>query len=191
MLTCSTPGSPVALSISDNPKRKYPHTLEMVKSGHTWIGVNTARTNKLVAEAINKGLISEFQNIDRIKPEVKVSAHTRLDLQLFHGDTSTYVEVKNCSLAENNCAMFPDAVTARGTKHLEELTKLVLDGKPSCIFFLIQRMDADHFRPAGHIDPKYTKTLYKAVEAGVQALAYQAEVTPRGINIARALRIEL
>jgi sugar fermentation stimulation protein A len=191
MLSCSAPGSPVALSTSDNPKRKYPHTLEMVKSGDTWIGVNTARTNKLVAEAIEKGQIKEFMNIDRIQAEVKTSEHTRLDLQLFHGETSTFVEVKNCSLSENNRAMFPDAVTTRGTKHLEELTRLTLEGKPSCIFFLVQRMDADHFSPATHIDPKYSLTLKRAIDAGVIALVYQAEVNPEGINVIRPLRLEV
>ncbi|MCP3887271.1 MAG: DNA/RNA nuclease SfsA, partial [Desulfobulbaceae bacterium] len=128
MLSCSAPGSHVALSVSDNPKRKYPHTLEMIQVKDTWVGVNTSRTNKLVAEAIEKGQIAEFQDIDRIKAEVKVSEKSRLDLQLFHGEESTFVEIKNCSLAEDNCAMFPDAVTTRGTKHLNELCKLVEDG---------------------------------------------------------------
>ena len=100
MLSCSTPDSPVCLSRSDNPKRKYPFTLEMVKTTpSTWVGVNTARTNKLVAEAIEKGQIAEFQNITTIKTEIKTSDHTRLDLQVSHEDGTTFIEVKNCSLA--------------------------------------------------------------------------------------------
>ena len=152
MLSCSTPDSPVGLSRSDNPKRKYPYTLEMVKDNATWVGVNTARTNKLVADSITKGQISEFQDVNAVKTEIKTSDHTRLDLQVMHGDSSTYIEVKNCSLAIDICAMFPDAVTTRGTKHLHELIRLTTEGKKTCIFFLVQRMDADQFAPASHID---------------------------------------
>ena len=187
MLSCSTPGSAVALSISDNPKRKYPHTLEMVQDNSTWIGVNTARTNGLVAEAILEGSIIEFGKIDKIKREVKTSDHTRLDLHFFSEAEETYVEVKNCSLAQNGCAMFPDAVTTRGTKHLNELIRLKDEGKRSCIFFLVQRMDANKFAPASHIDKVYAKALKKAFAKGVMILAYQAEVTTERIEVVRSL----
>jgi sugar fermentation stimulation protein A len=159
----------------------------MVKSQSTWVGVNTARTNKLVVEGIEKGQITEFQDIDTIKTEVRTSDHTRLDLQVSHGDTSTFIEVKNCSLALDGCAMFPDAVTMRGTKHLHELTRLTVEGQRACIFFLVQRMDADRFSPALHIDSIYGDALQKAADAGVMVLVYQAEVSPDGINIVRAL----
>ena len=187
MLSCSTPGSPVALSVSDNPKRKYPHTLEMVQENSIWIGVNTSRTNGLVADAILDGRVTEFAGVDRIKREVKTSDHTRLDLLLFSGTEEIYVEVKNCSLAENGCAMFPDAVTTRGTKHLNELIRLKSDGKQSCIFFLVQRMDADRFAPASHIDTIYAKTLIEAAAKGVMVLAYQADVNPEAIVIKHSL----
>lgn len=187
MLSCSTPGSLVCLSRSDNPKRKYPYTLEMIQEGSSWVGVNTARTNKLVAEALQRGCISEFKNIESIKTEVRTSTHTRLDLQVNHGNSSTLIEVKNCSLAVDGCAMFPDAVTLRGTKHLHELIRLKDEGKKSCIFFLVQRMDADRFTPASHIDPVYAETLRQACEAGVIILVYQAEVSPQGIQVVRTL----
>ena len=187
MLSCSTPGSPVALSVSDNPKRKYPHTLEMVYENSTWIGVNTARTNALVAEAISNGSIHEFPSVNKIKREVKTSDHTRLDLHLISEGTEVYIEVKNCSLAQDGCAMFPDAVTTRGTKHLNELIRLSEEGHRSCIFFLVQRMDADNFSPASHIDKVYAETLRTASEQGVLILAYQAEVSPESINIFRKL----
>ncbi len=191
MLSCSTPDSPVCLSRSDNPKRKYPFTLEMVKDHSTWVGVNTARTNKLVAEAIGNGQIAEFLDINTIKSEVKTSDHTRLDLQVTHGNISTFIEVKNCSLAVGGCAMFPDAVTTRGTKHLHELIRLTLEGKRACIFFLVQRMDADRFSPASHIDLIYGEALFQAAEAGVMVLVYQAEVSPDGINVVRPLPYSL
>ncbi len=187
MLTCSTPGNPVRLSRSDNPKRKYPYTLEMIQVGATWVGVNTARTNGLVAEAIKNGQIAEFGRVDGIKAEISLSRHTRLDLQIIQGDSSTYLEVKNCSLAIDGCAMFPDAVTARGTKHLHELIRLAEEGRRAAIFFLIQRMDAERFAPAVKIDPAYSLALRQALAAGVGVLVYQARVSPDGIEVVRPL----
>jgi len=191
MLSCSTAGSKVCLSISDNPKRKYAHTLEMIHSGISWIGVNTSRTNHLVAEAISNNLIKEFENPLEIKMEVPVSKGTRLDLRVETAMETTFVEIKNCSLAENGVAMFPDAVTSRGTKHLNELMTLKRQGQPACIFFLVQREDADSFRPAAHIDPGYTAALKQCREEGVQILAYQAAVSPHGIFVKRALPVIL
>lgn len=191
MRSCSSPGSLVAISTSDNPNRKYPHTLEMVRADSAWVGVNTSRTNALVAEAIEECRIAEFQKVDSIRREVKVSAGSRLDLAVSHERLTTYVEVKNCSLVENGCAMFPDAVTARGTKHLHELIALVAAGEGGCIFFLVQRMDAHRFAPAVHIDPLYSETLREAVTKGVLLLAYQAEVSPEGIKVVRKLPVQL
>ena len=191
MLSCSTPGSRVYLSRSDNPKRKYPYTLEMVRDNSTWVGVNTSRTNKLVTEAIEKGKISEFENFMTIKAEVKTSAHTRLDLQVSHGTSSTFIEIKNCSLAIDRCAMFPDAVTTRGAKHLHELIRLTTEGRNACIFFLVQRTDADRFAPASQIDSIYANTLKEAAKAGVMVLVYLAEVTPEGIDVIRPLPYSL
>jgi sugar fermentation stimulation protein A len=187
MLGCSTPGSTVFLTKSDNPTRKYPYTLEMTQVGTVWVGVNTGRTNKLVVEALLKGQIADFVNIDEVKTEVKTSCHTRLDIQVIEKNQSTFIEVKNCSLAINGCAMFPDAVTSRGAKHLHELIRLVEEGFKSTIFFLVQRMDADHFCPANDIDPTYGKTLHYAIARGVQVLVYQAQVSPEGIHVVRAL----
>lgn len=187
MLSCSTPGSSVFLSHSDNTARKYPHTLEMIKVGPTWVGVNTARTNGLVMEAIRSGCISEFAGADGIYPERKTSSHNRLDLMVSHAGCTSYIEVKSCSLAVDGCAMFPDAVTTRGAKHLQELTRLAQEGFGAAIFFLVQRMDADHFAPATHIDPVYGKALLQAKASGVRVLVYQAEVSPEGIQIVNGL----
>jgi sugar fermentation stimulation protein A len=187
MLSCSAAGSPVCLSRSENPKRKYPFTLEMIQAGKTWVGVNTARTNGLVIEAIEKGHVAEFREIIQIKREIRVSSHTRLDLQIIHGNGNTFIEVKNCSLAIDCCAMFPDAVTARGTKHLQELSRLSKEGMQAGIFFLVQRTDADCFAPARHIDPVYGQALDQAIACGVRVLIYQAEVSPTGIHVIRPL----
>ena len=191
MLSCSKPGSRVGFSLSDNPKRKYPHTLEIVEDNNTWVGVNTSRTNSLVAEAILDGKIDAFTNVSALRREVKVSAKSRLDIVVEQAETKTFIEVKNCSLAIDGVAMFPDAVTARGTKHLEELMQLVEDGLAGCIFFLVQRRDAEKFMPASHIDPLYSETLRRAAASGVMVLAWQAEVSPAGIELARRLPVDL
>ena len=191
MLGCSQPGSPVMISRSDNPGRKYPHTLEMVQVGSVWVGVNTFLTNKIVREALEKKVIIEFGRLESINQEVKTSANTRLDFLLEREGKKIYLEVKNCSLSENRAAMFPDAVTVRGTKHLLELAALKQQGHKAAVLFCVQRGDADYFMPAAHIDPVYAETLVKVEAEGVNVLAYQAEVNPCEITIARKLPVKL
>lgn len=190
MLTCCDSGSEVRLSTSANPKRKYPLTLEMVDSGGTWVGVNTARSNGLVAEAILGGAIGELRQVMRVEREVTTSKGTRLDLRVVAETGSIYVEVKTCSLAIAGRAMFPDAPTARGGKHLLELIRLVETGASAAVFFLVTRLDAHRFAPARHIDPAYGKIFDRAQRAGVRILVYQAEVTPDAIEIVGSLPVE-
>lgn len=191
MLGCSAPGSPVAFSNSENPRRKYRHTLEMVRSGRSWVGVNTSLTNRLVRDALLDGTIKEFGVLDLIRPEVKTSANTRLDFLLEQNGNMIYLEVKNCSLAENGIAMFPDAVTARGTKHLLELAALKGAGCGAAVLFCVQRSDAECFMPAAHIDPLYAQTLAAVKACGVMVLAYQAEVSPREVRIVGKLPVKM
>lgn len=187
MKSCSAPGSSVYISRSDNLARKYPFTLEMIQQDSTWIGINTGLTNHIVADAIEKGEIAEFSDIDSLRQEVKVSKSSRLDLLLTKGEEKIYIEIKNCSLVEDGVAMFPDAVTARGTKHLRELAELVHNGHEAVIFFLVQRTDAKTFRAAAHIDPVYADVLAEVHAAGVRVLVYQAEVTPQSIQVKQQL----
>ncbi len=187
MRSCSTPGSMVCISRSDNPSRKYPFTLEMIQVGNTWVGVNTTLTNRIVAEALENGEITEFCDFDSIHREVKVSQRSRLDLMLMRGEGKIYIEVKNCSMVEQGVALFPDAVTARGTRHLLELEKLVCQGHEGVIFYLVQRSDASSFRPAAAIDQRYADTLAEVHQKGVKILVYQAEVRPDSIHILRHL----
>ncbi len=191
MRGCSTPGSRVMLSTSPNPKRKYPQTLEMVQEGEVWIGVNTMLTNAIVAEAIMDGRVKELAGIEKLTREVKTSKSSRLDLLLERGEEKIYVEIKNCSLAQDGWAMFPDAVTARGTKHLNELASLVAKGYQGVLFFCIQRTDVERFKPAADIDPLYAETLTKVAGKGVQILAYQAQVTPESIEIGKFIPVFL
>lgn len=187
MLGCSTPGSPVVISRSDNPKRKYAWSLEMVREQGVWIGIHTGRTNHLVHEALQQGIINDFGAITRITPEVRVSPGSRLDFLIEGNHGTTYLEVKNCSLAEQGIAYFPDAVTSRGTKHLHDLVQLAGAGFGAAILFCVQRSDAAVCKPAARIDPVYAETVAWAASQGVRILAYQAEVTPKEIVIRRPL----
>ncbi len=191
MRGCSDPGSPVMISKADNPKRKYGWTLEMVQRQKVWIGVNTIHTNKIVHEALGNGTINDFGHILSIRPEIKVSDHSRLDFLIKTETSSVYLEVKNCSMAENGTAMFPDAVTSRGTKHLHELARLRREGNECAVLFCIQRADADRFMPAAAIDPVYAEALRKVKKNGVLVLAYQAEVTPEEITLTTKLPVSV
>jgi len=191
MRGCLTPGNRVYLSRSDNPKRKYAHTLEMIMVNQTWVGINTIRTNHLVREAMEKGLVKELGDPDEIKSEVKVSDRSRLDFLVRRGQRKIYIEVKNCTLVENGTAMFPDAVTERGRRHLQELMALKKKGWDAGLIFCVQRMDADRFRPAAEIDLLYSEILAAAAQAGVGVWAYQADVAPGQIEIVRSLPVKL
>lgn len=190
MLGCLAPESPVFLSRADNPARKYPLTLEMIAVDGRWVGINTGLTNRLVREGLERGVIDDFGPVARIQAEVKVSARSRLDfcLELASGRL-IYLEVKNCTLAENGVAMFPDAVTGRGARHLEELMALAGQGHGAAVLFCVQRGDAQTFAPAAHIDPHYAAMLQQAGKAGVQVLAWQAAVTPEAIAVSRRLPV--
>lgn len=191
MTGCLAPGCEVRLSASNNPKRKYRYTLELTRPGQCWVGVNTSRTNALVREALLNGVVTELGRIDHCQPEVRVSDHSRLDFLLQSGEQSIYLEVKNCTLAEDGVALFPDAVTARGTKHLMELIDLRRQGYGAAVFFCVQRSDAVRFAPARKIDPVYARTLAAAFAAGVRVLAYQAEVREDGVVVRRPLPVAL
>ena len=148
------------------------------------VGVNTSVPNKLVHLAIEKGDISELSGYDTIRPEVKTSDGSRLDLMLSSKAKRTcYVEIKNCSLVKEGHARFPDAVTTRGRKHLHELIRLKHEGHRAVIFFLIQRMDAQVFTPAETIDPDYAESLGEAEKNGVEVLTYDTIIDTKGIRI--------
>jgi len=184
MMGCQEPGSAVYLSRSDNEKRKLRYTWELIKANNTWVGINTLHPNKLVPEAVEAGIITELSGYPTIRREVKVSAHTRLDLCLEGGPGNCFVEVKNVTLAVNGAAAFPDAISERGTKHLKELMRLKRQGHRAAIVFVIQRSDCESFRPADEIDREYGRWLRRAVKAGVEALPYRAKVTPQEIRLA-------
>ena len=192
MKGCAIEGAPVWLSTSDNPKRKYKHTWELIQAPETLIGINTLVPNRLVKLSIKNGLIDELKGYDTVISEVKTSDHTRLDLMLeSRKKENCYVEIKNCTLVEGGVAMFPDAVTTRGQKHLYELEKLVRQGFRAVIFYLIQRTDARVFRSADEIDPAYGKALRKVVKNGVEIIVKDTLIDPGLIRINRSIPAEL
>lgn len=194
MKSCSTPGSKVWLSDSKSTTRKYPLSWELVEADSGALtGINTGWPNKLVKEAIEDGTISELQGYASIRPEVKYGHEgSRIDLLLADEEKGLcYVEVKNVTLVEGDIALFPDAVSTRGTKHLRELTAMVDAGHRAVIFYCIQRNDASCLQPADMIDGEYGKTLRLAVAHGVEALAYEADVTTGGVILSRRLPVVL
>ncbi|RYZ67324.1 MAG: DNA/RNA nuclease SfsA, partial [Proteobacteria bacterium] len=162
----NNPGQPCLFSHTDNPDRKLRQTLEAIRSmSGAWIGVNTATPNAIVRETLERIVAappaekfhkswSHWHGYDSVKPEFKISAETRLDFALGKtgSDKKHFIEVKNVTLAEGEVAMFPDAETTRGQKHLQELMKLVDEGHTAEILFTIQRNDCEHFAPAHLID---------------------------------------
>jgi sugar fermentation stimulation protein A len=191
MKTCSEPGSPVMLTYEPKPGRKTRFTLEMIRAENTWIGVNPMLANTLGAKIIDEGLtgLPDLEGFKVIKREVALE-DSRLDLLAANGYRSCYIEVKNVTYREKDAALFPDAVTVRGTKHLETLTRRSLAGDLACNLFIVQRSDCRTFAAASHIDPVYAKALHDAVRAGVFIIPCQLHIEPEAIFFRRTLSLD-
>jgi len=189
MKGCAAPGSRVFLSRSGNPGRAYPFTWELVESEGFWAGINTARPNSLAREAIENGTVAELGGYETIRAEVPYGEHSRIDFLLEGTASRCFVEVKNVTLIENSRALFPDAVTIRGQKHLKELMRVVEEGDRGVIFFTVQRGDATSLSPADAIDPEYGRLLRLALANGVEALAYRADISVNEIYLTQRLPI--
>lgn len=192
MTGCSDPGARVWLQDSGKPARKYRHTWELVEARpQVLVGINTGRANQLAGEGIEEGVVEELQGYPSLRREVRYGVErSRIDLLLEDpGTPLCYVEVKNVTLVEDGIGLFPDAVSSRGSKHLRELAHVARSGQRAVIFFCLQRRDASEVRPADHIDPEYGAGLRSALAAGVEALAYRAEVSPRGIRLCTRLPV--
>jgi sugar fermentation stimulation protein A len=192
MTVCCQPGRPVFLSRHDHPRRQLAYTWELIAMPASLVGVNTLVPNRLVAAAARAQSIAELAGYTRVQTEVRIGAHSRIDLGLTRAENDRcLVEVKNCTLVEEGTARFPDAVTARGRKHLEELARQVSPRTRCVILFLVQRMDAALFRPAASIDPDYAAGLRAAAAAGVEVLAYDVHMDLQGIRLRGRLPVEL
>ncbi|HWZ09759.1 MAG TPA: DNA/RNA nuclease SfsA [Xanthobacteraceae bacterium] len=189
------PFSRVWLSGSDNPLRKLPLTWELVEtdlgSGIEFVGVNTQQPNTLVAEALKEGLIPELRHYMSVRQEVKYGAKSRVDFLLESPSRRPCcLEVKNVHLMRKpRVAEFPDCVTDRGAKHMEELAAAIGSGARAVVLFVIQIASADRFAVARDIDPAFTGAFDVARGQGVQMLAWRCNVNLNGIEIAAPVPI--
>lgn len=211
MLGCNEPGSLVLLSQSSNNKRLLPYTWELVQTQKAWVGINTSRPNSIVGHFLKQQAIPELQKHTIFQAEAKVehteafkaillknrlisttAASSRLDwlLQSPEGK-SCYLEVKNVTLAQEDHAYFPDAVSTRAQKHLLLLEYLHSLGHQSIMFYFIGRHDCLGFRPAEHIDKNYARLLYRILKQGVLVMAYAVEFSVEGLKLHKAIPIDI
>jgi sugar fermentation stimulation protein A len=192
MLGLKEPGAEVWLSPSRNPARKLKYSWELLRVDGRLVGINTSHPNGIVDEAIAAGQIPELTGYDSQRREVKYGKNSRIDI-LLEDDAKPpcYVEIKNVHLKRNGRAEFPDSVTARGAKHLVEMSDMVAEGHRAVMVYLIQREDCDSFAIADDLDPVYAETLTKALAAGVEAICYSCKLTTEAITLDRALPIDL
>ena len=183
-------GNKVWLSKSSNPKRKLKYTLEIIEDCKSKVGINTQLTNKIILNALKKNLIKEFKGISEIKTEVKFGSNTRFDFLLLNKKDRIFIEVKNVTLSrKKGTAEFPDAVTTRGLKHINELNKASKKNYKIYILYLIQRDDCNLFKVASDIDPNYAIALKKAVEKKMNILCYDCKFSPKGIELNKKIKV--
>ena len=202
MKNCLYPGNKVWYSDSGNPKRKYPCTWEQaeipVQFGNsvrmTRAGLNTNMANKFVEELLTASGVPELAQYQQIRREVRYGEEkSRIDFLLQQPELpDCYVEVKSVTLAiGDGLGLFPDAVTTRGTKHLREMAHIASQGRRAVLFFCVQHTGIDHVAPADEIDPEYGKALRKAMDAGVEVIAWGAEITTDSTSLVKPLPVEI
>ncbi|MDX8339680.1 DNA/RNA nuclease SfsA [Draconibacterium sp. IB214405] len=190
MKSCLENGAEVYLTPVDDPKRRTKFTWEMIKINNDWVGIHTGNPNKLAFEAISNGLIPGLEGYTTVKREVKFG-DSRFDVYAENDTEKCFVEVKNVSMKQDEFALFPDAVTTRGQKHLKTLIEVKKQGMRAVMLYVIQRSDVHIFGPAKEIDPDYAALLKQAWEAGVEIFPMQAKVTPEEITFVRKLPFQI
>ena len=195
MLGCADPGSPVWFSTAANPRRKYRHTLELVRTGEgDLIAVNTALANGLVAEALGLDLLPGFAKGAAVRREVAIpasvdTASARGRFDLLAGDT--FVEVKTVTLKRPDAGAFPDAVSVRATRHADALARLAKAGARAALVFCVLHTGIHAVRPADEIDPVYGVALRRAIAAGVRVMALRCRISVRGIAPAGVMPVHV
>ncbi len=189
MKTCQWEGATVYLTHHDDPKRKLKYTWELTETDGGYICVNTHRPNRIVEQAILDDQIPELSGYANLKREKKYGENSKIDLFLsgHESQPDCYVEIKNVTLKEGDTITFPDAVTTRGTKHLNELQNVAKAGDRAVIFYLVNRPDGKEFGIAGDIDPVYNETFKKVTKKDVEVLIYQSKASMEGIEIDQKL----
>lgn len=192
MLGCADPGSEVWLSPAASHERKLRWTWELVRADGTLVGINTMHPNRIVAEAVAAGAIPELTGYAALRREVRYGRNSRIDLMLAgEGRPDAYVEIKNVTLKRGGHAEFPDAVTERGAKHLDELAAVTAAGGRAVMLYLVQRGDCTRFRLAADIDAAYAARAAAAREAGVEFLCYGCRVTLQEVAVDRPVTVTL
>jgi len=183
-------GNEVYLLPNNDPKRKLKYGLEIIKTRKNLVGVNTHMANKIVHHALKNNLIKELKNNDKIKPEVFFNKETRFDFLIEKNKKKIFLEVKNVTLfRDKSTAEFPDAVTARGSKHLITLIDAIKKGYKSYLLFLVQIQNMKKFKIAKDIDINYYNNYLLAKKAGVNFLAYRCGISSKKIYIEKKLKI--
>ena len=183
-------GNEVYLLPNNDPKRKLKYGLEIIKSRKNLVGVNTHMANRIIEHGLKNNLVKELKNNDIIKPEVFFNKETRFDFLLEKSTQKTFVEVKNVTLFRNkDTAEFPDAPTARGTKHLLTLIDAIKKSYKTYLIFLVQIQNMKYFKIAKDIDEEYYKSYLIAKKAGVNFLAYRCNISSKKIFIDKKLKI--
>lgn len=199
---CANPGSMMGLteprniawiSDSQNPNRKLRYSLELIEVNGVLVGINTSHPNKLAEEAIQAGRIGPLTGFDMLRREVKYGENSRIDILLeTSGKPDIYVEVKNVHFVRSKGVHeFPDSVTARGAKHLDEMAREVEKGNRAVMLYVIQRGDGDTFRFAEDLDPNYVDAFKRAYDTGVEAYAIRCDVQVDCIDAKDLIPIEL
>jgi sugar fermentation stimulation protein A len=185
-------GNKVWLNKSNNLNRKLKYTLQIIEINKTKVGVNTHLANKIVLHALRNNLIKEFNKKIHIKPETKFGANTRFDFLIINNNYRTFIEVKNVTLSRiDGLAEFPDSVTSRGLKHINELIKASKKGYKIYIIYLIQRDDCKLFKIAKDIDLEYSKSLSKAVKKKLNILCYDCKFSSKGIKLNQKVKFNI
>jgi sugar fermentation stimulation protein A len=183
-------GNDVYLTPNNDPKRKLKFGLEIIKTRKNLVGVNTHLANRIAEHGLNNNLVKELKNNDLIKPEVFFNKETRFDFLIEKNKQKSFVEVKNVTLFRNeNTAEFPDAITARGSKHLLTLIDAIKKGYKTYLLFLVQIQNMENFKIAKDIDPEYYENYLLAKKAGVNFLAYRCNISSKKIFIDKKLKI--
>ncbi|MDP5293700.1 DNA/RNA nuclease SfsA [Oceanimonas sp. CHS3-5] len=195
MTGCAGPGWAVYYSTSDNARRKYAHTWELSRDdAGDFICVNTARANQLVAEALDEGRIPALSGYDTVRAEVRYGAeNSRIDFLLTGpGLPDCYVEVKSVTLHEGEGnGFFPDTQSLRAQKHVRELMECARAGHRAVMLFCVLHTGIERVSPAEHLDSKYAALVREAVAAGVECLAWKADISPEGMSLTEPLPVEV
>lgn len=182
------PGTKVVLEKANNEGRKTAYSLIAVYKGEMLVNIDSQAPNQVIYEALNEGLLLQFGDLTRIAKEVRFG-NSRFDLYYETESEKGFIEVKGVTLEREGIALFPDAPTERGTKHLTELAEVVKSGMAGWIFFLIQMKGPYRFSPNVALDPKFTEALRIARASGVKILAYDSVVVPDGLALGRPVPI--